>query len=127
MILMNDRIYSVHSVNDGGNFLFWFGNKGFESELEIVELDGDEWVHELVDFVEFLVKLLLLFFRPSCKDLCFLFQIADSWDEEVVVWIGGYGWGSEWMFWRGILFKDKAELKLSDFVVFGLELLLVLK
>ena len=31
------------------------------------------------------------------------------------------------MFWRGILFKDKAELKLSDFVVFGFELLLVLK
>lgn len=22
MILMNDRIYSVHGVNDGGNFLF---------------------------------------------------------------------------------------------------------
>ena len=127
VILMNDRINSVDTVNDGVHFVFWFGDKGFESELEIVELDGHKWVHELVDLVEFLIKLLLLLVWPSCKYLNFLLQVVDPWNQEVVVLIKNNRYAIGWRFYSGILFKDKVKFKLPDFLVFGLELLIVLK
>ncbi len=142
MIKLDNLLNFGNSFDYCTEFLLIFSDEGFQSELYVMELDWDESIHKVVNFVNFWVDQLLLILWAIGDYLDFLFQIGNSYPNEIIIlsswmevfrWISGMSRRASWalrVVWVGGGFggfsEDYVELELSDELILCLYLLLVL-